>query len=231
MSSQGIGALGTALGQAFTGFGQFLLGSFSIGFIAFFILRNPKMLPGLFLDLPPQRYRRSFMRAMLRTRELLYRYFFGLLVKVVSLGVIAGTGFLIADVEGAVFFGLVYGALDVIPYLGPLLSTSITTLISLGYALNQPEPMIGWLLLKIGAVFAVAQLSDNFLLEPFIYSGSIRAHPLEVFFVILLAGHIGGIPGMVLGIPIYTVLRVLVQEFAAHLPVVARLMRHQGPQG
>jgi predicted PurR-regulated permease PerM len=91
--------------------------------------------------------------------------------------------------------------------------------------------MIGWLLLKIGAVFAVAQLSDNFLLEPFIYSGSIRAHPLEVFFVILLAGHIGGIPGMVLGIPIYTVLRVLVQEFAAHLPVVARLMRHQGPQG
>jgi predicted PurR-regulated permease PerM len=186
-------------------------------------MRQPKMLPGLVLDMAPVKYRRRLMRSMLRARELLYRYFIGILLKVVTLGFVAGLGLWIAGVEGAVFFGLVFGFLDVIPYLGPLLSSSFTALVATAYELNQPDPMLGWLWLKLVAVYIVAQITDNIILEPFIYGSSIRAHPLEVFLVILIAGHLAGIPGMVLGIPVYTVLRVLAAEFLAGYPVVERI--------
>ena len=62
-------------------------------------------------------------------------------------------------------------------------------------------------------IFVVVKLIDDFLLQPFIYSKSVKAQPLEIFLVILMAGRIGGIWGMVLAIPVYTFLRIIAKEF------------------
>jgi len=71
----------------------------------------------------------------------------------------------------------------------------------------------------------VMQLLDNFILQPNIFSKSVKAHPLEIFIVVLMGAKIGGIIGMVVAIPIYTVLRVLAKVFLSEFKVVQSITK------
>ena len=73
------------------------------------------------------------------------------------------------------------------------------------------------------AIFVVTHLIDVFIFQPFIYSNSVKAHPLEIFIVILIAGNIWGIWGMLIAIPTYTVIRVFAKEFLSNFKVVQKL--------
>jgi predicted PurR-regulated permease PerM len=82
-------------------------------------------------------------------------------------------------------------------------------------------PMAGYMLL----VFIVVQIIDNILFQPVIFSSSVNAHPMEIFLVILIAGSMAGILGMILAIPTYTVLRVFAKEFFYQFRVVKQLTK------
>ncbi|MBK6564503.1 MAG: AI-2E family transporter [Saprospiraceae bacterium] len=75
-------------------------------------------------------------------------------------------------------------------------------------------------------VFAIIQLIDNIILQPNIFSKSVKAHPLEIFIVVLIAGKLGGILGMVLAIPVYTVLRVVGKVFLKEFKVIQNLTKN-----
>ena len=79
-------------------------------------------------------------------------------------------------------------------------------------------------LLTLLAIFAATQLVDNFLFQPVIYSKSIKSSPLEIFIVLLMAGHVGGILGMLVAIPSYTVIRVIAARFFTHFKPIRRLV-------
>jgi predicted PurR-regulated permease PerM len=68
-------------------------------------------------------------------------------------------------------------------------------------------------------------LIDNFFFQPFIYSTSIKSSPLEIFIVLLMAGHIGGIVGMLVAIPAYTVIRVIAARFFGDFKPIRRLIK------
>ena len=72
-------------------------------------------------------------------------------------------------------------------------------------------------------VEAVTHLIDNIVFQPIIFSNSVKAHPLEIFIVVLVAGFAAGIPGMLLGIPAYTVIRVFAREFFYGFKAVQRI--------
>lgn len=80
-------------------------------------------------------------------------------------------------------------------------------------------PLLGFMLL----VFATVQIIDNILFQPLIYSSSVKAHPLEIFLVIMAAGSIAGVLGMILAIPAYTIVRVIAKEFLDNLKIVRKL--------
>ena len=61
--------------------------------------------------------------------------------------------------------------------------------------------------------FWIVQLIDNNLSQPIIFSKSVSSHPLEIFLVILIAGFLFGILGMVIAVPLYTILKVIGKEF------------------
>ena len=82
------------------------------------------------------------------------------------------------------------------------------------------------LIVKICVVFGVMQLIDNFLLQPIIFSNSVKAHPLEVFLVVISAGTIWGISGMVIAIPFYTFLRVIAKEFLYEFKIIQELTKN-----
>ena len=73
--------------------------------------------------------------------------------------------------------------------------------------------------------FAVANLIDNFVLQPLIYSTSVHAHPVEIFLVIMMAGSLAGVPGMILAIPSYTVIRIVAKQFLGNIKIVKQLTK------
>ena len=86
-------------------------------------------------------------------------------------------------------------------------------------------PLILFLLIIL-AIFVVTQLIDNYVFQPIIYSNSVKAHPLEIFLVILVAGQIGGVFGILIAIPSYTVLRVIASEFLPQFKFVRKLTKN-----
>jgi len=71
--------------------------------------------------------------------------------------------------------------------------------------------------------FIIAQLVDNFFSQPFIFSKSVKSHPLEIFLVIIIAGLISGIVGLIIAIPVYTAIKVIAKEFLSEYRVVNKL--------
>jgi len=72
----------------------------------------------------------------------------------------------------------------------------------------------------------VVQFLDNNFFTPYIFSNSVKAHPLEIFLVILMGAKLGGIIGMILAVPIYTVIRIIAREFLPENAIVKKLTCH-----
>ncbi len=206
--------------------GNIFLAFFSVTFITFFFLRDENLFAESILSLVPDKHVEAFRHAMTSTRKLLVRYFVGILFQVTGIFTIVTFGLTICGVgfSHSLLIGLIAAFLNVIPYLGPIMGAAIGVILCVATHLHlefmtELLPLIG----KTVIVFAVAQLTDNFVFQPFIFSSSVNAHPLEIFLVILIAGSLAGIPGMVLAIPGYTVLRVFAKEFFNKFKVVKKL--------
>jgi len=127
----------------------------------------------------------------------------------------------------AVGVAFMTGLLNIIPYAGPWIGGALGTV--LGLALKYGTSATGDINLltftiTLIAIFAFTQVIDNYVFQPLIYSTSIKAHPLEIFIVMLMAGHIGGILGMIVAIPAYTVVRVIACRFFYDVKVIRRLI-------
>lgn len=81
-------------------------------------------------------------------------------------------------------------------------------------------------MIRVLSVFIIMQIIDNFVLQPIIFSKSVKAHPLEIFLVVLIGAKLGGILGMVLAIPLYTVFRVIGKVFLSEFKVIQNLTRN-----
>ena len=192
------------------------LSLFSITFISFFFLKDKHLFDHGVLMLVPDKYEGKTQKVLKSVRSLIARYLMGVVLETVFMMALFTLGLYLIGVnfELALLVGMIGGALNVIPYIGPWIGASIgiilitTANINLDFY-NEIMPMI----FKILGVFAVAQLTDNVIFQPLIYSKSVKAHPLEIFFVIIIAGSLYGVLGMMLAIPTYTVLRVIAKEF------------------
>ena len=72
----------------------------------------------------------------------------------------------------------------------------------------------------------IGQLIDNFFSQPFIFSNSVKSHPLEIFLVIIIAGLLFGVVGMIVAVPGYTAIKVILKEFLAENQIVKRLTKN-----
>jgi predicted PurR-regulated permease PerM len=204
---------------------NFAVAVFAISFITFFFLKEDKLFYQAIILLFPQRYEGNIVRALTSVHRLLVRYFVGIfsdilcVMTLLTLGLALIAGF---SWHQALFIGLLAGVLNMIPYVGQLISYALGTAICLVTAANTGAAFLP-LWLKALAVFFSVQVIDAAALQPLIYSNSVKAHPLEIFLVILTAGSLGGILGMLVAIPTYTVLRVFAKEFFNNFRVVRKL--------
>lgn len=196
--------------------GNVAVAVFSISFITFFFLKDQHLFFEAILMWVPDKYTDGFTRALYSIKNLLTRYFIGIIIQCTCVMILVDMGMTIAgiDFQQALVMGLVVGILNVIPYIGPWLGFFVVLVMGVASHVNQDfatvvVPMVYYMTIVIG----LTQFIDNVVFQPFIFSNSVKAHPLEIFIVILAAGFAAGIPGMILGIPAYTVLRVFAREF------------------
>lgn len=204
--------------------GSIFIGLFSIIFLTFFFLRDEHLFFNGIMLFVPTRFESQGATILSKTRHLLSRYFVGLVLEVVSMMTLITVFLMILGVKNAFLIGFLGGLMNIIPYLGPIIGASMGVIIGTSTALGMG--MYDELLkiaLFIVASFAGANLIDNFILQPLIYSKSVKAHPIEIFLVILMAASIAGIPGMILAIPAYTVLRIVAQQFFSQIKLVRKL--------
>jgi predicted PurR-regulated permease PerM len=195
--------------------GDIFIAVFSISFITFFFLRDKKIPRNAILIFTPEEYRENVFQSVVEIKTLLTRYFVGVLIQVLLIISIVTLGLTLLGVKNAFFIGFLAGILNIIPYIGPLIGIFFGVILSVAAGLELQTLTELWpLIVKILIVFFSVQLLDNFLFQPYIYSDSIKAHPLEIFLIILIAGKIAGIPGVILAIPVYTIIRVIVKQFS-----------------
>ncbi|MDE5611926.1 MAG: AI-2E family transporter [Odoribacter sp.] len=204
---------------------------FSITFISFFFLKDSRLFSDMVMAIVPSRYEEQARNALESIQKLLVRYFVGLLLEVFGVMLLNTLGLAIVGLNfnHALVIGLVAGILNVIPYIGPLIGICFG--LAVGVVLNLDMEFYHQLfplLICMTLVMVLTQLVDNVVFQPLIYGNSVHAHPLEIFLVILMAGSLAGIPGMILAIPAYTVLRVILKEFFNKYKLVKRLTRSLG---
>jgi predicted PurR-regulated permease PerM len=196
--------------------GNLAVAIFSITFITFFFLKDQHLFYESILMWIPDKYVENVTRALNSIKRLLTRYLIGIVIQSTCIMILITSGMTIVgiDFQQALVMGLIVGILNVIPYVGPWLGFFIVTVMGIASHMTMDfstvvVPLVTYMLL----VVALTQLIDNIIFQPAIFSNSVRAHPLEIFVVVLAAGFAAGIPGMLLGIPGYTVLRVFAREF------------------
>ena len=218
-----VGSVASVVSSAF-------VGVFAVVFISFFFIKDDTMFERIVCALVPDRHEMEVSKTLNDIKHLLSRYFVGLIIEMLGVAVIDFLGlWLVARLPVSYAIGIagIAGLLNVIPYVGPLMGEVIGVV--LGVALKIGTGVgLGvnlWVFaLVVLAVMFVAQMVDNFIYQPVIYSTSIKAHPLEIFIVLLMAGHIGGTVGMLVAIPAYTVVRVIAIRFFYRFKPIQRLV-------
>lgn len=207
--------------------GSFTMGLFSTLFITFFLLKDEKMLERTIMSVSPKRQKYHIKRAMDTIKVLLSRYFIGLGLQMLILFVIYTTTLLIFGIENAVVIAFICALLNLIPYLGPLISFFLMMILTM--VSNIGEDFSGYVVpttIYVMTGFIIGQLVDNFFSQPFIFSNSVKSHPLEIFLVILIAGYLFGPFGMVFCIPAYTTIKVVLKQFYPDNPFVQLLTKN-----
>ena len=207
--------------------GNVFIAAFSITFIVFFFLMDDEMFYRIILFFVPDKYDERFLKVLNEIQQLLSRYFVGIGIEsflVAILRVLAFHFILGMSFSNSLVIGIFSGIINVVPFVGPIIGTTFSVLFTIVISFNAPLPYaLGYEILFVTIIYLAVQLIDNFLFQPYIYSKSVKAHPLEVFLVILMAGSVAGIPGMILGIPVYTALRVIANEFFSRFKVVREI--------
>ena len=208
--------------------GSFSVGLFSVLFISFFFMKDSKMFKSALLTLMPKGTEDRFSHSLEKINDLLSRYFIGLVIQITILFVIYTIILLFIGVSNAVVIAFLCALLNIIPYVGPLISAFLMIVLTMTSGLGQDLDFQAEILPKTVYVmigFIIAQVVDNFASQPIIFSKTTKSHPLEIFLIIIIGGLLAGPLGMIIAVPSYTVLKVILKEFISDNKIVSSLTK------
>ncbi|MDX9811557.1 MAG: AI-2E family transporter [Bacteroidales bacterium] len=219
-----LGTIGTLAGNLVSVAGSIFIGLFSILFIAFFFLKDEHMFENMLMLFIPEQHHQATKKVIRDSKQLLVRYYIGVMLELLGVMTLITLGLLIFGVKNALLIGFFGGLMNIIPYLGPVIGSVIGIILGITSTLaaglySEILPNV----LKLAGVFLAVNFIDNNILVPVIYSKSVKSHPLEIFLVIIIGGGLAGLLGMLLAVPVYTLLRVIAREFFQQFRVIKKL--------
>jgi predicted PurR-regulated permease PerM len=207
--------------------GDIFVAFFAVSFFTYFFLKDGKMIFETVLLISPEEKEKDVRTVVEDSKQLLVKYFTGICIDVTCVTLLISFGLFMVGVKHALIIGFFAGVMNVIPYVGPLISGLFGLIVTISTGLGpETQPELFSLCVKLVLVFVSVNLLDAFLIQPFILSSRVRAHPLEIFLVVMVAGTLAGIGGMILAVPAYTVLRVIGRQFLSHFRIIDRMTKH-----
>lgn len=206
---------------------SFGMGLASVLFITFFFLKDRLVFSRMAKSVLPEEHSDRILNSLEKINHLLSRYFIGLLIQLSIVFVMYLIVLLIFGIDNALVIAFLCAVLNIIPYIGPLIASVLAALLTMINNLGadfQSEILPTTIYVLIG--FWIVQVIDNNVSQPFIFSNSVNSHPLEIFLVILIAGFLFGIMGMIVAVPLYTMLKVVGKEFLPDNKIVQILTKN-----
>lgn len=207
--------------------GNFSVGLFSVIFISFFFLKDSKLFEESILVFVPDNKEKKLQQSFTKIKDLLSRYFIGLLFQILILFIIYTIVLLIFGINNAVVIAFLCALLNLIPYVGPLVGGFLMIVLTMTSNLGSDfSSVILPKTIYVFIGFLIGQLVDNFFSQPLIFSNSVRSHPLEIFLIIIIGGLLFGVVGMIVAVPSYTVIKVILKAFLAENKIVKSLTKN-----
>ena len=192
--------------------GSFSIGIFTIIFITFFFLKDSEIIINKIKLLIPKGIKSNVNKSISQINDLLSRYFLALIIQITILFVFYLILLSIVGINNILIIAFLCALLNLIPYIGPLISGFLLTILTLT---NYIDIDFGAIILNkviyVVIGFVIVQAIDNFLIQPILFSKSVKSHPLEIFLVILIFGYIFGVTGLILAVPCYTIIKVVLR--------------------
>jgi len=197
--AQGVASGITGFVSALTGI---VLSLVTVPFILFYLLKDGEKLPSFILKMCPPRMRKEVHEIFHDMDKQISSYIQGQILVSMCIGAMVTIGFLIIGMKYALLLGFLAMITSVVPYLGPVIAITPAVIIAL---VTSP-----FMLIKLAIVWTVVQLIEGKFISPQIMGKSLSIHPITIIFVLLTAGSLFGVPGVILGIPGYAIIKVLV---------------------
>ncbi len=207
--------------------GSFTVGLFSVTFISFFFIKDSRLLENAILIFVNDKSEDKLKKSFEKIKNLLSRYFLGLLLQISILLVLYSIILLVFGIKNAFVIAFLCALLNLIPYIGPLFGAFLMMFLTMTSNLEADFSTVilpKTIYVMIG--FTIGQLVDNIFSQPYIFSNSVKSHPLEIFIVILAGGTLMGTIGMIVAIPLYSSLRVILKEFLSDNKIVKSLTQN-----
>ncbi|MDD5150570.1 MAG: AI-2E family transporter [Flavobacterium sp.] len=206
---------------------SFGIGLASVLFITFFFLKDGlKFLEGA-KKLIPDSQEDKILNSVHKINHLLSRYFIGLLLQLFIVFLLYLIVLFIFGIPNPFIIAFLCAVLNIVPYIGPIIASILAAILTMLNNLGsdfQSEILPTTIYVLIG--FWIVQIIDNNFSQPLIFSKSVSSHPLEIFLIILIAGFLSGILGMVIAVPLYTILKVIGKEFFPENKVIQLLTKN-----
>ena len=195
--------------------GSIGVGLLSILFITFFFIKDGNEILTRINGVLPKKIRENFLSSFSKIKLLLSRYFIGISIQITVLFILYSIMLSVIGINNALVIAFLCALLNIIPYIGPLIGLVLMGLLTMT---NYIDPvLVKEMLSKVIYIFigfSVVQLIDNFMIQPYIFSKSVKLHPLEVFIVIITSGVLFGIIGLIIAIPLYTSVKVIYSTYS-----------------
>ncbi|MNC18153.1 pheromone autoinducer 2 transporter [compost metagenome] len=199
----------TFLNNAVSGVGNFVgalteivLALVTTPFILFYLLRDGKRLPDYLMRFIPTALRPQTRMVMSEMNSQVASYIRGQIIVSCCIGALLYIGYLIIGLEYSLVLAIVAACTAVVPYLGPAIAITPALIVAL---VTSP-----FMLLKMVFVWTAVQLIEGKFISPQIMGKSLKIHPITIIFVIIFAGKMFGVLGIILAVPGYAVLKVVV---------------------
>ncbi len=184
----------------------------AITFMTFLLLYEKGLFRRIVTSAIPNRYFEVLITAFYKIEHLLSNYLRGILIETLAVFSIYAIGGILLDIPYAITIAALAASINFIPYLGPFSGLAFGVLVIVSNSFSVPDFPLSLKLFKFVSLFFTVRLIDDIFLQPFIFSKSVKAHPLEIFIVIVSGASLAGAVGMIVAIPTYTIIKVSIKE-------------------
>lgn len=198
----------TIVNSTFTGVGNFIgalteiiISIVTVPFILFYLLKDGKKLPVYILKFVPTQLKEQTYTVLSEMNHRLSSYIRGQIIVSFCIGFLLFIGYLIIGLDYASLLAVIAACTSIVPYLGPTIAITPAIIIAI-----VTSPLM---LLKLVIVWTIVQLIEGKLISPQIMGKNLHIHPITIIFLLLTAGKLFGVVGIILAIPGYAVAKVI----------------------